>query len=308
MLKKSIKELLLSVSVDFSEADHSYKNRNTGELYTGTTTISGAWRKDFLSPWYAKEVVNELGYFDPKYDKRFKGLSREEKKKKIAEAWDDVLRIKEEISTLAPEEYIKKLEYAKGAAKRLAETAKDNGHIAHSWIEWFIKSIIDPTQMGIEKPVEKEPLNSINAFIDWEQKNSEDIEWLGSEEVVCSDIHKVAGTLDALLNYKSILTIGDIKTSSQISEDYLLQLAGYDLQLAELGLQARQWLIIRTPKDGSPVETLTINDLNLMQFARETFLEQRKAHRFYVYAENKLKTGRGFDRKIATDNDILYTE
>jgi hypothetical protein len=309
MKHKNLYGVLKEPSVVFDEVAHSYTNKHTGELYTGTTTVSGAWRKDFLAPWHAKEAVRELGFFDPKYDKEFQKLTKPEKAKKIAEAYDRVLKIREEISVLKPEEYIKKLEHAKGAAKRLSELAKDNGKEAHSWVEAFICSkIIDEPLAVKEFPKNEESLNAVRAFSQWETENKHNIEWLASEELVCSDVHRVGGTLDALLNYKSLLTIGDIKTSGQISEDYLLQLAGYSLQLAEMGLQARQWLIIRTPKDGTPVETLTINDPQIMKFARESFLHQREAHRFYVFAENHLKGGEGFSKKMKVDIPTIKVE
>ena len=275
----------------------------TDELYTGTTTISGAWRKDFLAPWHALEAVKELGYFDPKYDKELKGLKGDALTKKLAEKWDWVLKVKQGMETLTPQQYVKLLEHAKGAAKRLSEAAKDDGHEAHSWIESFICTFLDGSLKAKPEPTKTEAKNAVSAFLKWHEREKDSIEWLASEETVGSKVHRVAGTLDALLNYRSLLTIGDIKTSNQLSEDYLLQLAGYDIQLAEMGLQARQWLIIRTPRDGSEVETLTVNDPKLMQFARESFLHQRESHRFYVYAESKLKSGDGFARKMKVDTD-----
>jgi hypothetical protein len=42
--------------------------------------------------------------------------------------------------------------------------------------------------------------------------------------------------------------------------------------LSEMGFATRQWIIIRIPKDGSPAETLTVNNRDNMQFFQETFI------------------------------------
>ena len=55
---KSLERILKPVGVVFDEVKHTY-TASDGSLYTGCTTISEAWAKDFLAPWYAKEMFLE---------------------------------------------------------------------------------------------------------------------------------------------------------------------------------------------------------------------------------------------------------
>jgi hypothetical protein len=139
----------------------------------------------------------------------------------------------------------------------------------------------------IPTPASTEAKNAVNAFSQWAKGRN--IQWLASEEVLSYDKHKIAGKLDAIAIVDGIPSIVDFKTSGQLSASYILQCAGYDLMLTEMGFKVRQYIILRVPKDGAPAETLTISDPKEMEFAIETFLNQREAHKFYVYAENKLK-------------------
>lgn len=257
MKTKSLENILRSPEIIRNE-DHVYVNKN-GEFYTGTTTISEAWDKSFfLGPWYAKEMANEL----------------------LAAPFDAVQQ-------MSPPQFQKFVETAKGAAKRKSEKAKQDGTAAHEWIETFIGSQIDSSVELKPTPESKEAQNAINAFVEW--KKDRKIEWLASEEIVASHDYRIAGTLDAIAVIDGLTYLVDFKTSSQISASYLLQCAGYDIQLREMGLQVMGYLILRIPKDGKPAESLTIVNRDDMSFYRETFLQQREAHKFYVFAENKLK-------------------
>ena len=126
-----------------------------------------------------------------------------------------------------------------------------------------------PVKVGM--PDSQEAKNAINAFIRWAKPLN--ATWLASEELVASHEHKVAGTLDALAVINGITYLMDFKTSSQISESYLIQCAGYDLMLREMGMQVMGYLILRIPKDGTDAETLTITNQSDMEFFRETFLK-----------------------------------
>src|SRR3990167_311024 len=165
--------------------------------------------------------------------------------------------------------------------------AFENGTLAHAWISSVIKSHLNDDEQILPTPESKEALNAINAFSMFAKRSK--ITWLATEEVVSSDKHKIAGTLDAIGSEDGLTGLYDIKTSSQINSSYLLQLALYDLMLKEMGLTVAFWKVVRTPKDGSPAETLTITDKTDMEFFRETALKQREAHKFYVYAGNKLR-------------------
>jgi hypothetical protein len=257
MKSNSLEGILHTTDIIFQEVAHTY-TKPDGTLYTGCTTISDAWDKSFfLGPWYAKEMASDL------LSKPF------------------------EVMTENPKMFELAVMAAKGAAKRKSEQAKSDGTAAHDWISAVVQS-----KMGSDKPLpptpqSKEADNAVTAFVGW--MKDKDITWLASEEVVASDEHRVAGKLDGIAVIDGITYLVDFKTSGQLSASYLLQCAGYDLMLREMGLQVMGYLIIRIPKDGKEAETLTITNQTDMQFFRETFLHQRVAHKFYSYMESKFK-------------------
>ncbi len=266
MKTKALEKILKEPNVEFNEKNHTYTNKETGELYTGCTTISEAWDKSFfLGPWYAKEMY----------------LAIRDKLGEVARLCQD------NPEPAKTPKLIELLNWCKSAAKRKSEEAKEDGVQAHDWIEKSICVKIAGKGKRILLPKSASAKNAVKAFIGWAKLL--DVKWLASEEVLASDEHKVAGTLDALAVIDGITYLVDFKTSGQISASYLLQCAGYDIMLHEMGLQVMGYLIVRIPKDGVAAETLTITDKEDMRFSRDTFLKQREAHRFYVYAENKLK-------------------
>ena len=263
MKTENLKKLLKEPSVLFNEEAHTYINKMTGEMYTGCTTISEAWDKSFfLGPWYAKEAI-------------------EDAKSKIGDM--GMIFEGNPTPTAAIAEI---LDSCKGAAKRIGEIAKQNGTLAHDWINNHIEAKIGNVEL-LPTPENEEAKNAINAFCAWEKEHQ--ITWLATEEVICSDQYKVAGKLDGIAVIDGITYLVDFKTSKQVSETYCLQTAGYDLMLQEMGFHVAGYLVLRIPKDGKPAETLTITDQKDMEFFRETFLKLREAHKFFVYAANKLK-------------------
>ena len=268
MLKKELQALLTPASVNFNEAEHVYQHKVTGEFYKGCTTIADSMEKPFLAPWYAKEMANEI----------------------LKAPFDAV-------KAMTPPEFEKFVTNAKGAGPRIATKAKDDGTAAHDWFESWIKAKMITDMQLAPTPASKEANNAIEAFLSWIKQH--EIAWLASEEVVSSDFFKVAGKLDALAIVDGIPSLIDFKTSSQISESYPLQCAGYHMMLEEMGFKVRQWIVIRTPKDGSPAETLTITDRDQMRFFQETFVNLIEAHKYQVFIQNNLVDPQ--TRKIKTE-------
>ena len=271
MRTESLNKILKPAGVLFDEVGHTYTAEN-GDLYTGCTTISEAWDKSFfLGPWHAKEMANFI----------------------LSQPYDQVIK-------LSPPEFEKFILDAKGAARRVGDKAKNDGKAANEWVGGMISAKISGKGKKPIMPESKESQNAINAFIAWAKKQK--IEWLASEEVVASHEQKVAGTLDAIAVIDGLTYLVDFKTSGQISASYLLQCAGYDVMLREMGMQVMGYLILRIPKDGKEAETLTITNADDMKFFRETFLKQREAHKFYSYMDAKFKNEIGkmkVDEKIA---------
>jgi hypothetical protein len=294
MKSKILEGIIKPATVVFNDKRHTYQSIINDEFYTSCTTVAEAWKKDFVGPWYAKETVTALGWYDV-----YQSGTR--KKRPVEAIAIDKLRFEqqfEQLKQFSAGDYFNLLTKAKKAAPEKGDLAKAYGVEAHDLIQNRIESKIDNSIKIKPSSDIKEVINAVNSFVAWEPK--QDIEWLATEEVVSSDKYKIAGRVDSLCNYNKLATLSDIKTSGQISVSYLLQLAGYHIMLTEMGWTPRQWLIMRTPKDGSNMDTLTINNLDDMNFFIETFLHQREAHKFYTYMESKYQDENG---KMKTDKD-----
>lgn len=241
-------EKLLKLPVNFDEKAHVYDVN--GQLFTGVTTILQVLNKPFLMFWYAKMVAEDL---KPKWE--------EVKKIKTKADWD------------------KLVDASKSAATKKSDKAKDIGHQVHAWIEQYI------TDKDVELPEDEQVVACIRQFLKWNKERKP--KWLASEAIVASMTNRFAGTVDALCELDGKMTVLDFKTSSQISDEYALQLAGYQIALEEMGIMVEQRAIVRIPKDGKPVEEKIID--TPLDFDKETFLRLREVHRWNVLMENRKK-------------------
>lgn len=247
MVTTELKQKLV-IPVNFEPKSHTYEVE--GQLFTGVTTILNVMNKPFLMFWYAKMTAEEV-----------KGK------------WTEIKKITKK------EDFDKLVDLAKSAATRKADKAKDIGHQVHAWIEQYI------TDQDMELPEDEQVLACIRQFLKWNKGRK--VKWLASEAIVASMKHRFAGTVDALCEVDGKLTVLDFKTSSMISDDYALQLAGYQIALEEMGINIEQRAIVRVPKDGSPVEEWIVDtDLD---FDKETFLRCRELHRWNVAMETRKK-------------------
>ena len=159
---------------------------------------------------------------------------------------------------------------AKNAYIGKSDEAKDIGKIVHELIENHIKG---------QEPlmIPDEAKNSYNSFLDFEK--SHHIIWLLSEEVIYDPDNDFCGTLDGLAIIDGVMTLVDHKTSKQIDETYYIQTAGYQKPLEKQikGLEIKQRLILRIPKDGSPVEPVIVP--TNVDFDWEVFLNLRNCQR-----------------------------
>jgi len=255
------------VPITFDEEKHAYTCTLNNELFTGVTTILNVRSKEFLKWWTVKMAVKYLGWFDPKEFNKKDGMEYLSSKL-------------EKIKKFTPEKWYEILTEAKNAHTKRSKEALVAGSIAHDWIESYIKGEKKDT------PKDEKAASAIKAFLDWESQHK--VEWLASELLVGSMIHKYAGTCDFVANIDGILTLGDFKTSNQISEDVALQTAGYWLALDEMLIKGakrpEQRAVLRIPKDGKEFEYQRI-DTDL-EFDKEVFLHLREAHRWNIYIEN----------------------
>src|SRR3990167_11285145 len=140
MKTKQLKNILKEPVVVYNDEAHTYIAPN-GDLYTGCSTISEAWAKDFLGPWYAKEMFLEAS----------------------ARIGEIALALKDNPK---PDEALKILEDCKGAARRKGNKAKEDGTQAHDWLEGALAVKINGKGKVPKKPESPEAKKSIQAFLD----------------------------------------------------------------------------------------------------------------------------------------------
>lgn len=134
---------------------------------------------------------------------------------------------------------------SKTAHKDKLEEAGDVGHVAHAWIERYIKAVIahGPASIQVQEVLAKFPederaMNCCLAALDWMRNHN--VRWLGTERKIFSRTYGYAGTMDGLClvdscqnhhcckaPFKDRLTISDWKTSNYLYTEYLLQTAAY---------------------------------------------------------------------------------
>lgn len=93
------------------------------------------------------------------------------------------------------------------------------GSFVHKWVEQYIKGENPPA------PVNEGLQNSINQFLGWVAKHK--VKFLVSEQVIFSKKFRFTGTLDFICEIDGKMYVGDLKTSSGIYPEYLIQTAAY---------------------------------------------------------------------------------
>ncbi len=276
MLNKNLweKHKLTYKKADISiDGRHVYTKNSDKSKLTGVTTIISNMSKDFMAPWVVKEFYQYM-----------------------VDNWDLS-------KTYTPEESEELLLTAKKQYNVKSAEARKIGTIVHEWVSNHIQGK-DSAIPNIE-----EVKNSIKSFLDFEKSHK--IEWLLSEEIICSVkkykkektedelIVNVAGTLDFLAYIDGVLTLGDFKTSKRISEEAYLQLGAYDFFLKEqMGFNSEQRMIVRIPKDKSDVEVAVVD--TPLKFDQATFFNLKQVHRWKINIKNNFseKVGRFNQLKI----------
>ena len=135
--------------------------------------------------------------------------------KKLPSVTSILSRTKSEEDKASLELWKKRVGYKE--ANRIKTEASSRGSSMHSYIEDYLKGKEVPEQ------VDKRVVNCWNIFIDWWPK--QDYKPIEIEKKIYSKKHNYAGTLDLIVKDKEQnLVLIDIKTSNQVSFDYLLQL------------------------------------------------------------------------------------
>jgi len=148
------------------------------------------------------------------------------------------------------------LDDAKSARFRKSQKALNIGSQAHDWVERYIKSKVLKTP---EPSIPDYPpvAYAVHSFLEWEAEQS-DIEYISSERRLYSFEHMYSGTVDITLRVGGELVVADLKTSKGIYPEYFLQCSAYAKAIEEEdGEKVSSLMVIRIPKDGSPVELQT---------------------------------------------------
>lgn len=200
------------------------------------------------------------------------------------------------------------LKYAKNARYKTSDKAKNIGSLVHDWIEEYIKYciandnlrpiVIDPTNENdipnnvLTLPFTEEARSSIDAFLNWVDSN--DVEFLGTEEKIVSLTHKWAGTRDTRAIVNGRRSVCDWKTSKGIYGEYFIQTAAYAKGGEELGEEPYEDLwVLRVPKDGKEFEAKSHHDLGVgysIDELYEVFLGLYKAWEFNGGSKRRKKS------------------
>lgn len=161
---------------------------------------------------------------------------------------------------------------AANAHRAKKEEAAGIGTMAHDWIERWIKHRINEEYIGKhnlsadwdphnlpplpwpehrnppELPVSPLLRNAVMAFMNWEKEHK--VVYLHSEKKVCHPKLMYAGTLDFEAIVDGELTIGDLKTSNGIYDEYRFQIAAYlEARRLETGNKYKARWCVRVGKE-----------------------------------------------------------
>lgn len=218
------------------------------------------------------------------------------------------------VALMNQESFEKFINSCKTAHKDKLEDAGEVGHIAHAWIETYIKSLLEgdsaQTQLILDNtPEDMRAKSACIASLDWQVQHN--VRWLGTERKVYSRQFKYAGTMDGLCltdscdnpeccktAYKNHLTVCDWKTSNYLYNEFLLQTAAYlKAYEEETGQKVTDRWIIRLSKDTAEFDAWhlgpeTIGDdweafhaalvlTRTMQIVDERMIEHKEEHRVW---------------------------
>ena len=182
------------------------------KLVPGVTTILKRLNKPALMPWAAKQTSDYV-------------------KKNAKDGMT-----KREIVMLAEE--------AKGAYRRFTDEAADIGSAVHGYAEGILKG------ENPARPDHPAAVKGVEAFEKW--MDSHKVKCLASEMMIFSKSMFYAGTCDFYGYIDDELVVADLKTSSAIYHDYLLQTAAYEMAISEEAnvLIPARWIIRLDKKTG----------------------------------------------------------
>jgi len=140
----------------------------------------------------------------------------------------------------------------KSAYRGSSGGAIEIGNETHRWIEEAVNTFLeDEGKFGDDNlpamPKDPEPLNSVNAFLEW--VGDHEIKFEKSEQRVYNRYDRYAGTVDCIGTVNGVRSVIDWKTSKGIYPEYHLQVAAYAQAWEDMsGDQVDQTLVLRLDK------------------------------------------------------------
>lgn len=249
-----------TVEIKFDRIEHKYflvdpELGNLIPLLNVSSVSHIVDRSDALVPWASKMAIEKMLRLIPTYNAE------------LDPSKPPVIALRH----MTLEEFTKLALEAKSAHKDKLEDAGAVGHMAHEWIEKYIKAVMARDQPQVEfllatMCTDERATNAAKAALDWMRKHN--VRWLGTERKVYSRKHRCSGTMDGLCTvdscddrtcclkeFKDRLTIADWKTSNYLYMEYCFQTAAYEsFYEEEFGVDVQDRWVLRLGKDDGEFE------------------------------------------------------
>lgn len=232
------------VNIDFDPVKHMYRWREKDLPVRGVTTVLRVLNKPALLPWAAKMCGEHFNKGVIPMVKRW--ISAGHFSMDINDEWDEE-QMQRDLDALDKE--------ARAAHRKFASDAADIGTLVHKWCEQYM----EPERSGMELPPEGPARQSCLAFVEWFDQNN--VEPMALEQIVFSREHYFAGTVDFYGHINGELVCMDLKTSSGLYPEMVLQVnGGYPLALEEMyGNKLDASWIVRLDKKTGKFQTYRMN-------------------------------------------------
>lgn len=249
-----------TVEIKFDKVEHKYflVDPDLGNLIPLLNVSSVSHivdRSDALVPWASKMAIEKLLRLIPTYNAE------------LDPSKPPIIALRH----MTLEEFTKLALEAKSAHKDKLEDAGAVGHMAHEWIEKYIKAVMAGDQPQVEfllatMCVDERATNAAKAALDWMRKHN--VRWKETERKVYSKKYRCSGTMDGLCivdscddrtccvkEFKDRLTIADWKTSNYLYLEYVFQTSAYEaFYEEEFGVDVEDRWVLRLGKDDGEFE------------------------------------------------------
>lgn len=242
----------------FSKPSGRWYQTEEGNEYPSVTTILNVLNKPALQQWIAK-------------------TEREMVIQAAANLYEDLPTTPDKMSRAGYLATIKnRIGKTKAYQKELA-AAQEVGSAVHALIEWNIRKELGQL-VGPQPEVTSKVLHAFGAYEDWRRQVK--FKPLAIEQMVWSDAHAYAGTMDLWAEVDGEPCVLDFKTGKAVYKEAKLQIAAYAHALREMGHgEPKAGIVLRLPKiETDPnFEAVRIPDLDRYF---QAFLSVRAAWEF----------------------------